>query len=241
MNVSNYDDSFSLQGTALFDLHDVEIGVRASQRLFLSTTSVGQIEQSQLSDHETTLGLQIARYYVTRDRHYGRLSAEYLRSLPNSYQWLRFGLNAGTLETAEQPWSLQLHASYFAALTDQDSFLSVTGETAKLLDLGATGTLKIGGEIFWTARVAHQTSPDFVYEHMLLSLGPTIEWSGGLGHLRLFIPFRLWIDYENITQINPATGQPVLPPGTSTPITNPQYPSEWPLLPGISLSWMVLL
>ena len=43
VNLSNYDDSLSLQGTAILDLREMEIGVRGSQRIFLSLTPNGVI------------------------------------------------------------------------------------------------------------------------------------------------------------------------------------------------------
>ena len=144
----------------------------------------------------------------------------------------------------EFPWSLQLHASYFLGLSSQDAFLSVTGETAKVFNLGESGTLKIGAALSWTYRIPTQAISNNVpqlYEHMLLSIGPTIEWVGSLGRLRLFIPTRLWIDFEYSVRINSTTGQPVINPNTGNPIIDPGYPSEWPIVPGFSLSWTVLL
>jgi hypothetical protein len=191
----NYMDSITAQASGIIDASIFEIGLKASQRLYLSYTDEGNLLQSALAPYEQTASVEIARSFTSVKLHHARLGIEAIQFFPQNEFWLKIGLDTGIKNTPESPWDFALHLAYFTSVPRIGDFLQAFGETARVYKTD-WGYLRCGGFIYWTYN-DHDDSSAGIYEHMLFSFGPSAEWqTTSSGVFRVSVPLRLWIDRE---------------------------------------------
>ena len=245
----NYSDAFSLLGDILYDTRFVDLGVKYSERLFPAWTEQGQSLKRESLGLKKSLAVQMGRSFLTQENHYGRLSAEFIQFDPSTFRLLRLGFNTGIFDTIEVPWILRINFHVLVPLRqpttasrNQTSQAIQEGaqynssvEIGQKVIIGTKASFQLGGMLHWTYRtrripedIEHVGQP---YEHMLFSLGPWAEFGNKTSHVRLAIPWRIWIDKE-IFERPPTTS------GTETVLV--RYPNEISL-PDVSLVWALAL
>jgi hypothetical protein len=220
---ANYVDSYSLAGQGVLDLTHFEVAVGGSLRLFSQLTERGKGVEKNLAPSKESLLIEIAKFYATRENHYGRLGLGYLQFFPESKHWVRLSFATGIMATPGNPWSLNLHAGFISSIEGNNRNLIIQAKSMRVIQEDGPA-LSVGGYISWAYRM-RDVANDAVatYEQMLFSIGPTADLTTALGTLSLKLPWRLWIDKEYVL--------------TSANTYIPGNPNEFIGLPDVNLSW----
>jgi hypothetical protein len=201
---TSYGDTVSSQVSLLGNARWVEVGAKYSTRLYGDYSSEGKSLHQKTEQQRNTYSFEVARSYVSRHGHYGRLGLEYVHFAPTqTYRLIRIGFNTGILETAENPFFIRINVGTFRKLmTDSDgdsNLVYAGGEIGRRYEAGKKDRWRVGGFLSWTYRTNNRIEDSTTvgrFEHMLFSLGPFAEYITGALHIRLAIPWRLWLDRE---------------------------------------------
>ena len=203
LSVVNYSDAISTQIGALYDSGLLEIGVKGSSRLFLGLTDEGKSLESHLTNQRTTIAVELSRSYITRDNHFGRVSAEHITFPNGKTAFLRLGTHMGVFEHKDFDWILRLSFHLFLSLarSEQTTYMTVT-DLGRSFSWKENSLVRLGGGFQWTYRTRPENNAlDLVTplrrEHMLFSIGPWIEYVLSSSAVRLFVPWRIWLDKES--------------------------------------------
>lgn len=195
IGATHWIDDVSVRGFGLIDFKVLEVGVQASQRLFLKLTRDAGTRRAVLEPTASLLGAEIARSFVTRSRHFGRLGVGFFRFLPTVAQWIGFSMTTGILPQPEAPWSLTFQGNLLFGLRGQQSFVLASAETERLLHVGTDSSFGVGGRVAWANRSNDPNVPGR-YEFMQFTLSPFVDWRFAMGKLELALDLRIWLDRE---------------------------------------------
>jgi hypothetical protein len=190
----NYADTSSFQFTGLVNLTLFEVRLRASQRWFLASSDRGRLQRQTLESEKTTLGLELGRQYLTPSGHFGRLGVEALKFLPNGHWTFRAGFDTGIIESASNRWRLQTQLHLYLNPPGGGTLYRIQARFLRKLSENTTGDgVLLGGFFAWNYR-SNPIETIGEHEHMLFSMGPSVEYIAGASVLRAFVPIRIWMD-----------------------------------------------
>lgn len=207
LSVANYSDALSTQAGVIGDLGPLEAGLYGSQRVYGTFSDDGAQYQHFSEKEIRTFGVEIARSYISRDGHAGRLGVQYIRFLPASTSYFRVGVNMGIFERKDFPWTLRINTHVFfkgrAESMLEGNVISTSVEIGQKFRETGTSLLRVGGLFGWTYRTRTEEDvsklPEYFplrNEHMLFSVGPWAEFLASTYSVKLSIPWRIWLDKE---------------------------------------------
>ncbi|NBX68224.1 MAG: hypothetical protein EBR01_04590 [Proteobacteria bacterium] len=233
----------------LYDSRWVDVGVKYSERLFPAWTEEGQSLKRESLGLRKSFAAQVGRSFLTQENHYGRLSAEFIQFDPSTFRLLRIGFNTGIFDTVDVPWILRINFHVLLPLRQptassrnrlsetikEGAMYNSSVEIGQKVIIGTKAAFQLGGMLHWTYRTRRipedMEHVGLTYEHMLFSMGPWAEFGNKTSHVRLAIPWRIWIDKEIFER--PATTS-----GSEEVLV--RYPNVISL-PDVSLVWALAL
>lgn len=216
LSATNYSDNLSSQVFGNLDLGLFELAGLYSKRTFFDLDGRGEGSKNSQLNIEQSFLLEVGRYFSTVKQHYGRLAVGYFRFPGCDLNGLRLSLSTGILPSDFLPWELRLKLAYFYPFRDPQKYLSIEGGAAR-----AWGKTRIGGFMSWSERPREEAGIG-VYESMLFTAGPYLNYALGPSHLEVAAHWRLWLDKENFTRNG---------------VTASGSPNEIAPLPDFSLQW----
>ena len=210
-DVTNYADAFSGMLGVLTDLGPLEISAYASERVYGSFTQSGREFKDASTQDSDSFAFELARSYMARDGHFGRLSSQYILFPKNKTAFLRLGVNMGIFEFGDSPWLLRLNSHiFFRAQGPENRTYAMQveiGQTVTRNTKLTTARWRLGFLLGWTYKTRDEIGSvplgeTIRNEHMLFSIGPWVEYVTLYYILKIGIPWRVWLDKETYTGLN---------------------------------------
>lgn len=192
--MSHFSETVALRLQGVLDLRFLEVVLSGNQLLFPSDSQKSNLVKEPLYSTRQSLGVELARYFATETRHYGRFSLGSFHFFPERETWLGIGLETGVLPS-DLGWEFGLRARLLVPLRREERFVLLKTQVLRSLDwLGKNLNAQLGGMVSWVWALRDTNAPGN-YEHMLVTVGPVLDVSvGGNSHLQAGLQFRLWMD-----------------------------------------------
>jgi hypothetical protein len=185
---SEYQDVFSVSGSAVSDLRYFELVAMGSQRVFFSKD--GSPLFADLSSLQSHLGCEIGRYFIGTNSAYGRIALGYLAFMPVGQSWIRLNLQTGIQSFKTENQSIEFFTGVYFAVPQARRILSINAIATKRVFLSFP---EIGLVAKWTTTLS-DLSQYQESEYMLFSFGPVFKGTLFRGEWRFSPLWRLWLD-----------------------------------------------
>lgn len=201
-----YDSFISNQASFFWDVRELEIGAKASGRLFQSVGIGRTAVNNSLQRWNETYSIEIARRFISPEGRYGRLGLQYDWLSPSEERFFHVAFDSGVLENKTESGLLKIAFHYFHPLSPGvDTRILASLDSGSVIYRWSQSALKTGLEFGWIYHLAQeQELPQILLasdnrlesEHMLFSFTPWIVYQSSRWTSRLGFPVRLFMDKE---------------------------------------------
>lgn len=227
LSILTYDSFISNQASFFWDTKEIELGAKASGRIF-QQIGVGRTAlNNSLQNWTETFSVELARRFMSPEGRYGRLGLQYDWLSPSNEQFIQIAFDSGVLESASERGLIKIAFHYFYPLTPGlNTRLIASLDSGAVLNRWSKSNLKAGLQFGWTYHLTDEQdsaqinlAPDrfLSSEHMIFGFTPWIEYGSDRMITKLGVPVRLFMDKEwreqpmstNITDKRKVTSYPL--------------------------------
>ena len=195
IDLASYGDATSTQAAVQADLGIVEVKVFGSKRVLFEITDRGKTLAGQYAPH--SVGFEIGRFYSNEEGRYGRLALGYIDQLGKGNGIVKIVLDTGVLPLKEPLWCLRLHSAVLVELPKGQQTFVVNADVSRASAPAGKNGWELGGSIGFDYRPGVSEALG-TYEHLLLTMGPSLRYESDLGMMAVRANWRLWMDRENL-------------------------------------------
>lgn len=206
LSTLTYDSFISNQASFFWDVKELEIGAKASGRLFQSVGIGRTAVNNSLQRWNETYSIELARRFISPEGRYGRLGIQYDQLSPSEEKFFHVAFDSGVLESAEESGLLKMAFHFFHPLSPGvDTRLLASLDSGRELYRWSQSSLKAGLEFGWIYHLSQEQELSQILlpsdrllesEHMLFSFTPWLVYQSHRWVTKLGFPVRLFMDKE---------------------------------------------